>query len=119
MGLFKEKKALKKSEIRMASTGSRKEISPLRPTYGEKNPPCRISCPSGNDIRGWLTVIAQREKTGLSLEQASDQAWYIEVETNPFPAVMGRIATWATGGSKENSSFRNWMKAGPMKKKLP
>ncbi len=91
MGLFKEKKALKKSEIRMASTGSRKEISPLRPKYGEKNPPCRISCPSGNDIRGWLTVIAQREKTGLSLEQASDQAWYIEVETNPFPAVMGRI----------------------------
>jgi NADPH-dependent glutamate synthase beta subunit-like oxidoreductase/Pyruvate/2-oxoacid:ferredoxin oxidoreductase delta subunit len=91
MGLFKEKKALKKSEIRMASTGSRKEISPLRPKYGEKNPPCRISCPSGNDIRGWLTVIAQREKTGLSLEKASDQAWYIEVETNPFPAVMGRI----------------------------
>ena len=92
MGLFKEKKELKKSGIRMAaSTGTRKEISPLRPKYSEKNPPCRISCPSGNDIRGWLTVIAQREKTGWSLEKASDQAWYIEVDTNPFPAVMGRI----------------------------
>ncbi|MBN2320944.1 MAG: FAD-dependent oxidoreductase [Acidobacteria bacterium] len=91
MGLFKEKKALKKSAISMTSTGTRKEISPLRPKYGEKNPPCRISCPSGNDIRGWLTVIAQHEKLGWSLEKAGDQAWTIEVETNPFPAVMGRI----------------------------
>ncbi|MBN2243921.1 MAG: FAD-dependent oxidoreductase [Acidobacteria bacterium] len=91
MALFKEKKPLNKTAISMASTGTRKEISPLRPKYAEKNPPCRTGCPSGNDIRGWLTVIAQREKTKTSLEQASDQAWYIEVETNPFPAVMGRI----------------------------
>jgi len=92
MGLFKEKKDLKKSNIRAsAGTGTRKEISPLRPKYSEKMPPCRVSCPSGNDIRGWLTVFAQHEKLGLSLEDAGDQAWLTEVETNPFPSVMGRI----------------------------
>jgi NADPH-dependent glutamate synthase beta subunit-like oxidoreductase/Pyruvate/2-oxoacid:ferredoxin oxidoreductase delta subunit len=48
-------------------------------------------CPSGNDIRGWLTIIAQREKQGLSLEEACDRAWEIEVDTNPFPAIMGRV----------------------------
>jgi hypothetical protein len=36
MGLFKEKKDLKKSSIRMsASTGQRTEISPLRPPERE------------------------------------------------------------------------------------
>jgi len=92
MGLFKEKKDLKKSNIRMsASTGQRKEISPQRPKYSEKQPPCQSNCPSGNDIRGWLTAFAQREKVGWPLEEAGDRAWRIEVETNPFPAVMGRI----------------------------
>jgi NADPH-dependent glutamate synthase beta subunit-like oxidoreductase len=27
----------------------------------------------------------------MSLEEACDAAWYLEVETNPFPSVMGRI----------------------------
>jgi len=36
-------------------------------------------------------VIALREKLGLSLEQAVEQAWRIEMETNPFPSVMGRV----------------------------
>jgi NADPH-dependent glutamate synthase beta subunit-like oxidoreductase len=44
-------------------------------------------------------VIAQREKQGLSLEQACDQAWRIEVETNPFPAVMGRVCPHPCEGS--------------------
>jgi len=63
----------------------------LRPNYVEKLPPCTSHCPSGNDIRGWLTIIAQHEKLGLSLEEAMDRAWEIETETNPFPAIMGRI----------------------------
>jgi len=57
----------------------------------QKLPPCTGHCPSGNDVRGWLTTIAQREKMGMSLEDACDAAWYTEVETNPFPSVMGRI----------------------------
>ena len=71
--------------------GSGSQISPLRPRYLEKLPPCTGNCPSGNDIRGWLTAIALREKLGLSLDEACEQAWRIEMETNPFPSVMGRV----------------------------
>ena len=71
--------------------GSGSQISPLRPRYVEMLPPCSGQCPSGNDIRGWLTVIAHREKLGLSLDEACEQAWRIEMETNPFPSVMGRV----------------------------
>jgi NADPH-dependent glutamate synthase beta subunit-like oxidoreductase len=95
MGLLKKKdKGKKKAPPRFASgggTGGGTEISPLRPRFIERLAPCTGNCPSGNDIRGWLKVIAEREKTGISLEEACDQAWHIEVETNPFPAVMGRI----------------------------
>ncbi len=94
MGLLKKKKK-KKSGAAMArfsgGGSSASEVSPLRPQAVTKEPPCVGHCPSGNDIRGWLTVIAQREKTGLSLEQAQDKAWLIEAETTPFPAVMGRV----------------------------
>ena len=93
MGLLKKKKKKKKGvALRFTGGGgSGSEISPLRPQAVDKLPPCVGDCPSGNDVRGWLTVIAQREKRGLSLEEAFDQAWTIEVETNPFPGVMGRI----------------------------
>ncbi len=92
MGLFKDKSKIKPSAVtRVAAGGARAEISPLRPVAVEKLPPCTGNCPSSNDIRGWLTIIAQHEKLGLSLEDALDRAWQIEVETNPFPAVMGRV----------------------------
>jgi NADPH-dependent glutamate synthase beta subunit-like oxidoreductase len=92
MGLLKKKK--KKSSIgsRMGGGGaSGSQQSPLRPRYLEQLPPCTGHCPSGNDIRGWLTIISLREKLGLSLEEASEKAWRIEMETNPFPSVMGRV----------------------------
>jgi NADPH-dependent glutamate synthase beta subunit-like oxidoreductase/NAD-dependent dihydropyrimidine dehydrogenase PreA subunit len=57
----------------------------------EKLPPCQAQCPNSGDIRGWLGIIAQREKTGISLEQAYDQAWEKLVQLNPFPASIGRI----------------------------
>lgn len=94
MALLKKKdKRRKHSASRYAAAGgtSGTEISPLRPSYVEKLPPCAGNCPSGNDIRGWLKLIAEREKTGMSLEEACDRAWRLEVETNPFPAVMGRV----------------------------
>ena len=69
MGLLKKKK--KKTSARFAAGGSSASaLSPLRPQAVEKLPPCTGHCPSDNDIRGWLTVIAQREKLGLSLEEA-------------------------------------------------
>jgi NADPH-dependent glutamate synthase beta subunit-like oxidoreductase/Pyruvate/2-oxoacid:ferredoxin oxidoreductase delta subunit len=57
----------------------------------EKTPPCQAQCPNSGDIRGWLGIIAQRDKLGLSLEQAYDRAWERLVQLNPFPATIGRI----------------------------
>jgi NADPH-dependent glutamate synthase beta subunit-like oxidoreductase len=92
MGLLKKKKKKKSSAARFSGGGSSAgQISAQRPQAVEKLPPCVGHCPSGNDIRGWLTIIAQREKTGLSLEEACDQAWLLEAETMPFPSVMGRV----------------------------
>ena len=71
MALFKE---VKKPVIKAAaSTGG--EISPLRPRYVPKTPPCIGHCPSGADIRGWLTTIAQAEAYGRTSEQAYEIAW--------------------------------------------
>jgi NADPH-dependent glutamate synthase beta subunit-like oxidoreductase len=91
MALLKKKDDKKPFVARASAGGSGTEVSPLRPVAVEKQPPCITQCPSGNDIRGWLTTIAQREKLGLTLDQACEKAWRIEVETNPFPAVMGRV----------------------------
>jgi NADPH-dependent glutamate synthase beta subunit-like oxidoreductase len=87
MGLFKE---VKKPIIKAAvSAGA--EISPLRPRYAPKTPPCIGNCPSGTDIRGWLTTIAQAEAYGRTNQQAFEMAWQQIVERNPFPAVCGRV----------------------------
>jgi NADPH-dependent glutamate synthase beta subunit-like oxidoreductase len=42
-------------------------------------------------VRGWLGIIAQRDKQGLSLAQAYDRAWEELAQRNPFPATIGRI----------------------------
>lgn len=87
MPLFKE---VKKPVIKTASpTGG--EISSLRPAYVQKPPPCSGGCPSGTDIRGWLTTIAQAEAYGRSSEEAYRVAWEMITERNPFPAVCGRV----------------------------
>jgi len=64
---------------------------PMRPKQFEQLPPCRANCPSGTDIRGWITTIAQRKRIGLSDEEAYAAAWRKIVAVNPFPAVMGRV----------------------------
>ncbi|MBN1609100.1 MAG: FAD-dependent oxidoreductase [Polyangiaceae bacterium] len=65
--------------------------SRLRPQPVTKASPCSTVCLAGNDVRGVLAVLAQREKLGLSEEEALDRAWHLLVETNPFPATIGRI----------------------------
>jgi NADPH-dependent glutamate synthase beta subunit-like oxidoreductase/Pyruvate/2-oxoacid:ferredoxin oxidoreductase delta subunit len=87
MPLFKP---VKKPVIKTApSTGT--EISPLRPAYIAKAPPCCGGCPSGADIRGWLTTIAQAEAYGRTNDEAYRAAWGIITDRNPFPAVCGRV----------------------------
>jgi NADPH-dependent glutamate synthase beta subunit-like oxidoreductase len=88
MGLLKT--GAKKPPLRLGGSGAT-QVSSLRPVQVEKLAPCIHTCPSGNDIRGWLTAIALREKLGYSLEEAYTRAWYIEAETTPFPSIMGRV----------------------------
>jgi NADPH-dependent glutamate synthase beta subunit-like oxidoreductase len=57
----------------------------------EKLPPCQAQCPNSGDIRGWLGIIAQHEKNGLTLDEAYDMAWQTIAELNPMPATIGRI----------------------------
>jgi NADPH-dependent glutamate synthase beta subunit-like oxidoreductase/Pyruvate/2-oxoacid:ferredoxin oxidoreductase delta subunit len=82
-------KKVTKSAGASAATGA--EISPLRPRFQPKQPPCSHNCPSATDIRGWLTTIAQGEAYGRTLEQSLEQAFYMIAENNPLPAVCGRV----------------------------
>lgn len=77
------------------STGMQDEnafrFEPIRPSQERGTPPCIENCPSGGNIREWIGVVAQRQKIGLTREQAYRRAWEIIVDRNPFPAVMGRV----------------------------
>ena len=60
------------------------------PTYVHRTPPCQGSCPSGEDIRGWLNIARGIEKAPGDMpwqEYAFDRV----TDANPFPAIMGRV----------------------------
>ncbi len=87
------KKVVKKRIGAGAFSGASKsrEQSPLRPRHVEKKPPCADACPSGNQVRKFVTLIAQAERLGKPLEQALEEAWYVYTDTSPFPGVCGRV----------------------------
>ena len=60
------------------------------PTYVHRTPPCQGSCPSGEDIRGWLAIVRGIEKPpeGVTMQQ---YAFERSTDANPFPAMMGRV----------------------------
>jgi formate dehydrogenase major subunit len=62
-----------------------------RPGQVEKPAPCQGGCANCGDIRGWIGTVAQRDKIGLTAEQAYAEAWRIITDVNPFPATLGRI----------------------------
>jgi NADPH-dependent glutamate synthase beta subunit-like oxidoreductase/Pyruvate/2-oxoacid:ferredoxin oxidoreductase delta subunit len=62
-----------------------------RPSQVEKQAPCQAGCPNCGDIRGWIGTVAQRDKLGLSKEQAYERAWRMITDVNPFPSVLGRV----------------------------
>ena len=79
-----------------ASPGSSPDSEGFRlnlthPEQLAKLPPCQVHCPGSGDIRGWVGIIAQREKLGLTLTEACRRAWQMVVTRNPFPATMGRV----------------------------
>ncbi len=53
-----------------------------RPIYHNKWPPCGQTCPAAEDIQAYLALIS---------DQQWEAAWHQLTQTNPFPAVMGRI----------------------------
>ena len=82
---------IRKREIGAASYNRGGEGSHLRPAYIEKLPPCRNACPAGNDIRGFLTTIAQTEMFKREYDESYGLAWRKLTETNPIPSVIGRV----------------------------
>ncbi|MGI9261359.1 MAG: NAD(P)-binding protein [Woeseiaceae bacterium] len=60
------------------------------PTYVHRTPPCQGSCPSGEDIRGWLDIVRGIENPpeGISMQE---YAFLRSTDANPFPAMMGRV----------------------------
>ena len=66
------------------------------PTYIQSTPPCQGSCPSGEDIRGYLNIVRGIEKPpvgadGKPVMPWQEYAWRRLTEANPLPAVMGRV----------------------------
>jgi Pyruvate/2-oxoacid:ferredoxin oxidoreductase delta subunit len=45
----------------------------------------------GNHVRDWLVPLAQHEAYGRSQAEGFETAWRQITETNPFPAVCGRV----------------------------
>jgi NADPH-dependent glutamate synthase beta subunit-like oxidoreductase/Pyruvate/2-oxoacid:ferredoxin oxidoreductase delta subunit len=60
------------------------------PTYIQSAPPCQGSCPSGEDIRGYLNIVRGIEKPPAGTPW-QEYAFRRATQANPFPSVMGRV----------------------------
>ena len=60
------------------------------PTYVHRTPPCQGSCPSGEDIRGWLDIVRGIEKPAADMSM-QEYAFRRSTAANPFPSIMGRV----------------------------
>ena len=60
------------------------------PTYIHQTPPCQGSCPAGEDIRGWLSIVRGLD-TPPEGQEMSEYAFLRSTDANPFPSVMGRV----------------------------
>ena len=69
----------------------------LMPVNIMQTPPCTHSCPAGNDIRGFLRILADK--------QDYEQAWHVLTRTNPFPATCGRVCPHPCEGGCNRRDF--------------
>ncbi|HEB95651.1 MAG TPA: FAD-dependent oxidoreductase [Sedimenticola thiotaurini] len=60
------------------------------PTYIHKTPPCQGSCPSGEDIRGYLAIARGQEKPPEGVD-FHEYMFRRSTDANPFPSMMGRV----------------------------
>ena len=56
--------------------------NPDRPIERTKIPPCSDSCPAGNDVEGFIRLMSEKK---------IEEALLLLQETNPFPAITGRV----------------------------
>ncbi|MBF0284494.1 MAG: FAD-dependent oxidoreductase [Magnetococcales bacterium] len=87
-------KATKKAVVsgpRSVGKGSHAETKSGKPVYQIKTPPCQFTCPSSEDIRGYLTAIAQADEYGRPHDDSTALAWERLTDMNPIPATMGRV----------------------------
>jgi len=90
-------KAVKKTKKKklglrgMGSSGAGAAGSAMRPKFVEKSPPCVSTCPNHNAIREMLMTISSADALEKSHDQAFEEAFYIFMETTPFPSVCGRV----------------------------
>jgi glutamate synthase (NADPH/NADH) small chain len=68
----------------------REDTSYKCPTYIHKTPPCQGSCPSGEDIRGYLAIARGQEKPPEGVER-DEYMFRRSTNANPFPSMMGRV----------------------------
>jgi glutamate synthase (NADPH/NADH) small chain len=61
------------------------------PTYVHRTPPCQGGCPSGHDIRGWLSIARGIDKPPVAGMSWQEYAFQRMAAANPFPATMGRV----------------------------
>lgn len=75
----------KKKGLRLTGPASGASVggSDLRPRYTPKMPPCIKACPINNHIRDYIVKL----RTGTPIEEV----WRMVVESNPLPAVTGRV----------------------------
>ncbi len=67
-----------------------------KPLYVDRLPPCNQACPAGENIQAWLYQAEAGEY---------EAAWRLLVETNPFPAIMGRVCYHACESSCNRGSL--------------
>lgn len=68
----------------------------MRPEYVKRLPPCNVTCPAGENIQQWLSLVQ---------EGRFHEAWLEMVKNNPFPAVMGRACYHSCEQTCNRSQF--------------
>ena len=82
---------MKQTNLDPAPAASALQKALVKPEQRSKTAPCGMACVSGADARGWIALIAQRGKLGLSKADACTRAWNMIAAVNPFPATLGRV----------------------------
>ena len=80
-----------KKKLNVAASGASSRGTDLRPRHNPRKPNCQATCPNHNDIRGFLTILAQADKRKMTPDEAYAVAFNRLAETSPFPAVCGRV----------------------------